>query len=77
MAKIETDRLTQGETSSILKKTMAKEAAAPTPATTQPETPIVVTDDNVEELERKFKTLSENDPLYIPLGDALHRYILG
>jgi hypothetical protein len=36
---------------------------------------VIITDGDVEEFERRYKTLSETDPLYIPL-DALHRCIL-
>lgn len=54
-------------------KRIPKAATTGTPASAA----IVVTDDNVEELKRKFDTLQENDPEYDRLGDALHRYMIG
>jgi hypothetical protein len=38
---------------------------------------VVVTDENVENVESMFKTLDENDPLFKRLGDALHTWWLG
>ena len=38
--------------------------------------PIIVTEQNVEDLKRKFDSLSEDDPEYERLGDALHRYMI-
>lgn len=38
---------------------------------------IVVTDENVEKLKKKFDTLPKDDPEYDRLGDALHRYMIG
>jgi hypothetical protein len=56
-------------------------AARPTRKATTGEVPalepIVVTDDNVEELKKKFDTLPKNHPQYDRLGEALHRYMIG
>ncbi|MGA9207354.1 MAG: hypothetical protein WB347_06110 [Terriglobales bacterium] len=38
---------------------------------------IVVTDENVEQLKKKFDTLPKDDPEFDRLGDALHRYMIG
>jgi len=38
--------------------------------------PVVVTDENVEDLKRKFDSLSKDDPEYERLGDALQRYMI-
>jgi hypothetical protein len=38
---------------------------------------LVVTDENVEECERRFKSLPRFSPEWDALGDALHVYILG
>lgn len=39
--------------------------------------PVVVTDQNVDEVEQRFHSLSKNDPEFKTLGDALHRYMTG
>jgi hypothetical protein len=39
--------------------------------------PIVVTDENVEELKKRFDALPQGDPEHDRLGDALHRHMIG
>lgn len=51
--------------------------AAPAPGTKMAPEPFVVTDENVEQLEDRFAAMSQNNPDFKRLGDALHRYMIG
>ena len=51
--------------------------AAPAPGTKMAPEPFVVTDENVEQFEERFKAMSQNNPDFKRLGDALHRYMIG
>jgi len=77
----ETPKLRQKSSSDTLGTTMytaeTMKRAAPEQGTGRAPEPILVTKENVKELFGKFKTLPSNDPLYNPLGDALHEYMLG